>query len=153
LALSVPLSRFTSRVGGGSAFYVRPRDYMDAIFPIIAVTAATFGGIVGWFSRGRFRPTILICTITPILVQALILSLLPLPHEGFGSEEKEATFLFVYYIIFPFLLLAVPCLIGGVLMSLVAYHMKHANRRADTHAPAPKYPVSESGLVQPWRRR
>jgi hypothetical protein len=24
LALSVPLSRFTSRVGGGSAFFVRP---------------------------------------------------------------------------------------------------------------------------------
>ena len=24
MALSVPLSRFTSRVGGGSAFYVRP---------------------------------------------------------------------------------------------------------------------------------
>src|SRR5208282_4685706 len=27
LALSVPLSRFTSRVGGGSAFYVRPLDH------------------------------------------------------------------------------------------------------------------------------
>jgi hypothetical protein len=27
LALSVPLSRFTSRVGGGSAFYVRPKPY------------------------------------------------------------------------------------------------------------------------------
>ena len=27
LALSVPLSRFTSSVGGGSAFYVRPLDY------------------------------------------------------------------------------------------------------------------------------
>ncbi len=26
MALSVPLSRFTSRVGGGSAFYVRPHD-------------------------------------------------------------------------------------------------------------------------------
>jgi len=26
LALSVPLSRFTSRVGGGSAFFVRPHD-------------------------------------------------------------------------------------------------------------------------------
>ncbi len=26
LALSVPLSRFTPRVGGGSAFYVRPKD-------------------------------------------------------------------------------------------------------------------------------
>ena len=27
MALSVPLSRFTSRVGGGSAFYVRPLDH------------------------------------------------------------------------------------------------------------------------------
>ena len=27
MALSVPLSRFTSRVGGGSAFYVRPKPY------------------------------------------------------------------------------------------------------------------------------
>jgi hypothetical protein len=26
LARSVPLSRFTSRVGGGSAFFVRPRE-------------------------------------------------------------------------------------------------------------------------------
>ncbi len=26
MALAVPLSRFTPRVGGGSAFYVRPRD-------------------------------------------------------------------------------------------------------------------------------
>ena len=26
MALAVPLSRFTSRVGGGSAFFVRPRD-------------------------------------------------------------------------------------------------------------------------------
>jgi hypothetical protein len=32
LALSVPLSRFTSRVGGGSAFYVRPLC-MRQIFP------------------------------------------------------------------------------------------------------------------------
>jgi hypothetical protein len=29
LALSVPLSRFTSRVGGGSAFYVRRIERMD----------------------------------------------------------------------------------------------------------------------------
>jgi hypothetical protein len=28
LALAVPLSRFTSRVGGGSAFYVRPRELL-----------------------------------------------------------------------------------------------------------------------------
>jgi hypothetical protein len=28
MARSVPLSRFTPRVGGGSAFFVRPRDAM-----------------------------------------------------------------------------------------------------------------------------
>ena len=28
LALAVPLSRFTSRVGGGSAFFVRPLDHL-----------------------------------------------------------------------------------------------------------------------------
>jgi hypothetical protein len=121
---------------------------MQTIFPIIAVTAMTFGGVVGWFSRGRFRPTILICTITPVLVQAVILCLLP--HEGFVKDEFAV---FLLHIIFPFLLLTVPCVIGGVLTSLVAYHMKHANRRAGTQATAPEYPVSESGLVQPWRRR
>jgi hypothetical protein len=36
LALSVPLSRFTPRVGGGSAFFVRPRD----IFGFELVTLA-----------------------------------------------------------------------------------------------------------------
>jgi len=29
MARSVPLSRFTSRVGGGSAFFVRPRAFLD----------------------------------------------------------------------------------------------------------------------------
>jgi hypothetical protein len=29
MALSVPLSRSTLRVGGGSAFYVRPRAFLD----------------------------------------------------------------------------------------------------------------------------
>jgi hypothetical protein len=121
---------------------------MTTIFPIIVVTAATFGGIVGWLSRGRFRPTILICTFTPILGQAVILCLLP--HEGFVKDKFADIY---FHIIFPFLLLTVPCVIGGVLMSLVAYRMKHENRRADTQATAPEYPVSESGLVQPWRRR
>ena len=31
MALSVPLSRFTSRVGGGSAFYVRPLAHMNPL--------------------------------------------------------------------------------------------------------------------------
>jgi hypothetical protein len=29
MALLVPLSRFTSRVGGGSAFFVRPQAFLD----------------------------------------------------------------------------------------------------------------------------
>jgi hypothetical protein len=104
--------------------------------------------MVGWLSRGRFRPAILICTITPVLVQAVILLLLP--HERFVKDEFAY---FYFHIIFPFLLLTVPCVIGGVLMSLVAYHTKHPMPRADTQATAPQYPVSESGLVQPWKRR
>ena len=56
MALSVPLSRFTSRVGGGSAFYVRPHFTLIAMsqqtkryakfIPLILllVTMATFGG-------------------------------------------------------------------------------------------------------------
>jgi len=121
---------------------------MNAMFSLIAVIAAVFGGIVGWLSRGRFRPTILICTITPILVQGVILYLLP--HEGFVKDEFVV---FYSYILLPFFLLAVPCIIGGVSMSLVAYHVKHAKRRADIRSPAPEYPVSPSGLVQPWKRR
>jgi hypothetical protein len=31
LALAVPLSRFTSQVGGGSAFFVRPLDHEHEI--------------------------------------------------------------------------------------------------------------------------
>ena len=31
MALAVPLSRFTSQVGGGSAFFVRLHDYTTAI--------------------------------------------------------------------------------------------------------------------------
>ena len=32
MALAVPLSRFTSRVGGGSAFFVRPRSHATLIY-------------------------------------------------------------------------------------------------------------------------
>ena len=31
--------------------------------------------------------------------------------------------------------------------------LKEAYRWVDPHSSAPEYPVSESGLVQPWRRR
>jgi len=36
MALSVPLSRFTSQVGGGSAFFVRPRDGFGFCFAGLA---------------------------------------------------------------------------------------------------------------------
>jgi hypothetical protein len=44
LALSVPLSRFTSQVGGGSAFYVRPHQtFMKFILTLIALTLLLTG--------------------------------------------------------------------------------------------------------------
>ena len=42
MALSVPLSRFTSRVGGGSAFYVRPRPTMETLLYFCGTLLATF---------------------------------------------------------------------------------------------------------------
>jgi hypothetical protein len=101
---------------------VKRLDYMNTMFPIIAVIAATFGWIVGYFLRGRLRPTILICTITPILAQVVILCLLP--QEGAASDLKSQELRLVYYGIVPFLLLTVPCLISGVLTVLVVYHTK-----------------------------
>jgi hypothetical protein len=66
LALTVPLSRFTSRVGGGSAFYVRPHS---RIMYFADLTPCSYSGIrepngigVGWldkahdFSRGAVSP-------------------------------------------------------------------------------------------------
>ena len=46
MALAVPLSRFTSRVGGGSAFYVRPLKRMTRLFIILL-----FGLLVGCSSN------------------------------------------------------------------------------------------------------
>jgi len=64
LALAVPLSRFTSRVGGGSAFYVRPHspyhpmndDFDLTQFFIDLFIGMLIGGLVGALigrSRGR----------------------------------------------------------------------------------------------------
>jgi hypothetical protein len=41
LALAVPLSRFTSRVGGGSAFYVRQHDKLMKILAILFMCCGT----------------------------------------------------------------------------------------------------------------
>ena len=41
MALSVPLSRFTLRVGGGSAFFVRPLSIMKKFIFITAVALLT----------------------------------------------------------------------------------------------------------------
>jgi hypothetical protein len=63
LARSVPLSRFTSRVGGGSAFYVRPLRTHEEITNHRGVSWSRIGGAgylqhtvgefvsFGWFSE------------------------------------------------------------------------------------------------------
>ena len=43
LALSVPLSRFASQVGGGSAFYVRPISHVPLISKRVAGLVASAG--------------------------------------------------------------------------------------------------------------
>jgi hypothetical protein len=43
MALSVPLSRFTQRVGGGSAFFVRPQA---SILALASWLAKDFGGSI-----------------------------------------------------------------------------------------------------------
>src|SRR5450830_1662717 len=59
LALSVPLSRFTPRVGGGSAFFVRPLrhvstniKYVTFVYLVLAPSylAALFDWQVAWIS-------------------------------------------------------------------------------------------------------
>src|ERR1017187_6732001 len=48
LALSVPLSRFTSRVGGGSAFFVRRHEIMQASKPLNRKLAIILALAVMW---------------------------------------------------------------------------------------------------------
>jgi hypothetical protein len=45
LALVVPLSRFTSRVGGGSAFFVRPHDTLMRLALIIGAAICLVIGL------------------------------------------------------------------------------------------------------------
>jgi hypothetical protein len=56
LAVSVPLSRFTSRVGGGSAFFVRP--LMIDIDRIRPSHLRCCGAVVHATSRGQVQPTL-----------------------------------------------------------------------------------------------
>ena len=53
MALAVPLSRFTPRVGGGSAFYVRPLDHAMR-FRLTYLIAVTF--LVGCASSTKTGP-------------------------------------------------------------------------------------------------
>ena len=45
MALAVPLSRFTSRVGGGSAFFVRQQVSFMAIRIMAFIFGAVFGAV------------------------------------------------------------------------------------------------------------
>ena len=54
MALAVPLSRFTPRIGGGSAFYVRRLAHMKPLFAILLFVTSGFSClivslIVTWF--------------------------------------------------------------------------------------------------------
>ena len=56
MALAVPLSRFTPRVGGGSAFYVRHRRHEDSTYTFDSRLGHGFGCSIfraGYFYRSR----------------------------------------------------------------------------------------------------
>jgi hypothetical protein len=92
---------------------------MDIIALILIVlSAATFGGIVGWFLRGRVCPTVLLCLVAPIILFAGI-AFFNRPKEGYAPLLDA-----IFWDIIPYLVLAVPCVIGGVLMSSAAYRAK-----------------------------
>ena len=55
MALAVPLSRFTSRVGGGSAFFVRRHHIMKTVRPILFVILALLAGwVIGLYTTDHY---------------------------------------------------------------------------------------------------
>jgi hypothetical protein len=85
---------------------------------LILVSAVAFGGIVGWFSRWRL--TIAICLIAPLLF--FLGDVLFQSHAGWTVDTWIGS---LFLTLFPFyLFLAVPCLVGGVLMHCVAARCK-----------------------------
>jgi hypothetical protein len=92
---------------------------MDIIATILIVlSAAAFGGIVGWFSRGRICPTILICLIAPLILFCGI-AFFSHSREGYPPLPD-----IIFWDTIPYLFLAVPCVVGGLLMNFVAYRAK-----------------------------
>jgi hypothetical protein len=90
---------------------------------LIFLTAGTFGGIVGWFSRGHVCSAILVCLIAPAILFAGI--------AFFGSHREGYPPLLdvIFWDLIPYLFLAVPCIIGGVLMSHIAYRAKQRTKQ------------------------
>jgi hypothetical protein len=94
---------------------------MDIIaLVLVVITAAIFGGLVGWFSRGRICLTIFICLAAPAIFLGglAILS----PHDHYSLDAWVAVFV---YSIVPFIFLAVPCVIGGTVMACSLNWKKH----------------------------
>jgi uncharacterized membrane protein YsdA (DUF1294 family) len=82
LALAVPLSRFTSQVGGGSAFYVRPHPNMDTPTTPKTTSFSHRAAKLGWvcpvislivFALLIFDRQIVARKIIPIIVQVALL--------------------------------------------------------------------------------
>jgi hypothetical protein len=85
---------------------------------LIIVAAVAFGAIIGWFAR--LRLAIYICLIAPLL--PFVGDVIFQSHTGWTGEIWIST---LFITIFPFyFFLAVPCVIGGVLMNRVAYRIK-----------------------------
>jgi hypothetical protein len=102
-------------------------------FIYIAVAAAVFGGIVGWFSRGRLLVTNVICVLLSFLMLAALM-ISSASSDGLTWQNWSSGL--IYYV-GPFLLfIFAPCCAAGVLVSILSYCFrcgKERNIHRDEH--------------------
>jgi hypothetical protein len=94
-------------------------------FIYIALAAAVFGGIIGWFSRGRLLVPIVICVaLSFLMLAALMIS----SASSDGLTRQNWPTAMIYYV-GPFLLfIFAPCCAAGVGLSILSYSYQCCRR-------------------------
>ena len=97
---------------------------MELFVSTLIAIVAVFGGVAGWFSRGRLLVTIPICILISVLASAAFIAW---NHSDLDVDWRSVPSLIslVLWFAIPFAqYIFTPCMIGGALMTLVAYLVK-----------------------------
>lgn len=95
-------------------------------FIIILFAPVVFGGIVGWFARGRITPTVMICVgLSLIILAAGMISSASSDGITWQNWPQALFYDFIPYLIF----ILTPCLIGGMIGSALARYVKRRKIR------------------------